>query len=264
MYRVTFLYQQSTDARRVGGWSENWYLDADEATATRGAGDYIRRRGALLCGQASCVGFRLQVLGGRSKMVLVNTPGPITSGQDIPQMALNCRVSAQGVPNVKYFQLRGLPDANVIGGDFVPVGGFGAAFSAFGSCLWNNSFRFRVRSAAIAPVQVISIDANGNFVLGGNLTFGVGAYIQILRVRTVTGANASGTFYVDVATDSRRGRFIGWQGGVVTLSGTARVYSTDYVLVANSSLESLRVTTRKVGRPFDMYRGRRRRRSSTP
>lgn len=256
VYKVTSIFGQSTRLQRQSGWSETWYLDSSESAALNKADTLNKRRSGFLTRAASITNTRIQLVGGRSKLVRIAYPGVLGADQDIPQMALSCACAGQGVNNVKNFQLRGIPDGNVEGGEFQPTQGFQTSFTAYGVALVNEGFRFRAIDLTSPQVSVVGITALGVFTLGAPLTFAVGSFIQLLRVKNTGGVSVAGTYYVSARVDGQNGTFLNWTGGTVELKGKARVKSYIYPLVAASTLEALQISTRKVGRPFNLYHGR--------
>jgi len=256
VYKVTSIFGQSTRLQRQSGWSETWYLDASETAVVSKADTLNKRRSGFLTRAASITNTRIQIIGGRSRLLRTAYPGVLGADQDIPQMALSAVCAGQGVNNVKNFQLRGIPDGNVDGGEFQPTQGFQNAFAAFGSALVNEGFRFRAIDLSSAQVSIVGVTALGVFRLGGPLVFDVGSFIQILRAKNTNGVSVAGTYFVSAKVDAQNGTFLNWTGGTVELKGKARVKSYIYPLVAANTLEALQISTRKVGRPFNLYHGR--------
>jgi len=255
MNKVTFLVQQTTGAGRVAGFSETWYYEGTAADTNRAADNFAKRRSGFLTRTAAVIGWRIQVIGGSAQVVKTRYPGVLATGADIPQMAVSCKCKGSGVPNVKRFQVRGVPDSNVVNGDFEPTQAFQAAFDAWAGTL--GLWRFRAKDLAAPRVRIVSIAADGTFALAGAITFNVGSTIDILRCKNNAGVNVSGSYYVSVKTDGQNGKFLNWGGSVVALKGEARAQTITYPLVDNQTVVLEKVTTRKVGRPFDLYAGRR-------
>ena len=255
--KISILFQQSTALNRVGGWSETWYREGSVDDSYAAASLVCQDRSGFLTTAASMVGIRIQTIGGGSKAFPKNLPGQIGTDQDIPQMALQCSIDGLGVPNRKYFQLRGLPDSNVINGDFRATRLFTTAFQLFAAQLQTQAFRFRAKPAGNAIVKIIDIDLNGNYTLSLPTGAVAGSYLQLLAVRNVGGANVSGTYFVESVATATTGKLKNWVGGVVMEKGKARLSTVFYPLCDGSTLERYRATTRKVGRPFGLYLGRR-------
>jgi hypothetical protein len=256
IYKITQIFGQTTRLQRQSGWSETWYLDATESTAISKADTLNKRRSGFLTRAASITNTRIQLLGGRSRLLRTVYPGVLGADQDIPQMALSCICLGQGVLNQKNFQLRGIPDGNVDGGEFTPTQGFQTAFAAYGSALVNEGFRFRAIDLTAAQVAIVSVSNIGVFALAAPLVYNVGSFIQFLRAKNTVNQAVNGTYYVSAKVDGQNGTFLDWTGGILQLKGKARVKTFVYPLVAANSLEFTQISVRKVGRPFNLYHGR--------
>lgn len=256
MKKITFIMNQRTGNNRTAGFSETWYFDGSMDNALTAANQVAKKRSALMTSAANISAFRIQDIGTRAQIFQATSPGNIVSGQDIPQMALNVRVGGQGVVNTKTFQLRGIPDVNVLAGDYTPAANFNALLSQFAGSLSTWSLRFRGENLANPQVNVLSISNVGVFALAADLVFAVGDYVTLLRCQSTTGKNVSGRYYVTSKVDARNGTFQAWDGSQVVNKGKLRKFEYIYPLVANNSLVIGQITTRKVGRPFDLYRGR--------
>jgi hypothetical protein len=261
VYKISFLLQQNSGQNRIAGFSETWYRDGTLPEVVTAADAVAKRRSGFLTGFAAITGTRIQLIGGGAQVQNGQYVGTYRVNQDIPQMALNCICKGQGVLNKKTFQLRGIPDGNVEGGEFNPTQQFSNNFDTWARSLVSEGMRFKAKDMTQPKVQIVSIANDGTFQLAAPITFNVGSYIDLLRVRTTTGLLVSGTYYVSVKTDGANGKFLNWPGGTVTLNGQARTNVTIYPLVDRDTVRYLKITTRKVGRPFDLYAGRRRTRS---
>jgi len=256
MYKFTSLFQQTTAKGRVAGWSETWYFDGSETAARAVADGYNKRRSGLISVAGGSVAFRLQQVGQRALVVENVYPGISPSAQDIPQMALQCSVLGQGVNNRKVFQLRGIPDSIVDRGDYVPTVAFQTNFDALAAFLPTNQVRFRAINQANPQVNIISISQAGVMVLAAPLTFAVGSYITLLRCKATNGESVSGTYFVQAKASNTECTLAQWNFQAVSFKGQARVLDYIYPIVGAATLLATKIGTRKVGRPFDLYRGR--------
>jgi hypothetical protein len=253
--KVTTLFQATTDSRRVAGWSETWYFDGTLDAAFDAVKNLAKKRGMFLTAGAAMIGFRCQVLGERAQIFKQVNPGQCGDSTDIPQMALTCSCLAAGLTNQKSFIVRGIPDGNVVGGAFQPSPAFTAGFTQWSAGIAGR-FRFKALNLAATKAKVVTIGADGTFSFAEPLAYNVGDTIQIIRAKNINGNNASGFFYVSAKTDAQNGKFLNYAKGIVSLSGLARVRSYVYPTITPGSIQFGQVTTRKVGRPFDLYHGR--------
>jgi len=241
---------------RVGGFSETWYIDKTFARSIQSARALAGARAALTGNRTLCLGSRITEIGGKTYTDNHITPGRVREDSDVPQMALLLKIGNDNLSSTKIFTCRGFLDTNVFEGDFTASRATLAAVQQMEGVLSTEAFRFRAKTNLASGVSVVSIDANGNFVLSGPLTFAVGGKLQVLRMRNTLGNTISGSFYVAARTSDTVGQLANWTGGAVAGSGKIRVLTYSYPL-ADGDLKILRVITRKVGRPFEQYRGRR-------
>jgi len=254
--KVTFIFSQSTIDQKTGGWSETWYYDGSASEINAATGVFMSRRAAMLPVQAVCQGFRLQEVGAKGQFIAASVVGTATFQQDIPQMAINCRCQAGGKQNVKFFQLRGIPDNQVNGGRYAPIDTYPQAVNQFFTSLVNQGWRFRAVDLTKPKVGLLSVNALGVFQVKAGLVFDVGSTITLLRAKGVDGSKLSGDYYVSAKADNQNGTFLHWPGTVIQQRGEARVKEFFYPQIQTGSIKVYNVTTRKVGRPFFLYRGR--------
>lgn len=264
MIRCTALFQLATNqggtARggpRLGGWSESWYLDVQPEVARTRFANLCSLRAALLPPSAVIVGQRYQLIGGGSSTGAVRFPGTAGAENDVPQMALLMTAAGAGVPNIRRFSLRGWPDAWVIEGELRPVFVALTALTTWQQRVVSDQFRFRARDLGTTIVKIASISTTGAFVLFEDLTFNVGDFLQIRRAYDQFGRLVSGRYQVATKADARQGTLRLWPpDSSVTNNGTATKYVVSFPLVATNGINISRIVTRKVGRPFEQYRGR--------
>jgi len=150
--KVDLLFQQSTnraggsgDPVRVAGWSEGWFTDLS-ITAARAAVDQLAgARSALLSQSAAIVGQRYRVVGGGSSTDNKLFPGQNPTLADLPAISLLCTVGAVGAPNVRRFDLRGVCDARVVEGEYVPSSHYTSMLTLFGNLLASGGWKFKGR-----------------------------------------------------------------------------------------------------------------------
>lgn len=259
---VTFFTQTAGehDRGRIAGWSETWYFSGSIAEAYDAIGRVEKKRAAFLTNHAAIVGYRIGIIKGASQIFTADTPGAYSTPQDIPMSSLNCVVAANSIPNVKRFQLRGLADVQSKFGEWSKDGIVPGLVAQYGASLAAQQIRFRALDQSTPRVAIRSIAPDGTFTCDAGLTFLEGANLTVLRCRNTAGKSANGTFKVVTKTSDQAGRFGNWNGGTVNVSGQMRAVAILYPTVKPGSFAVLGVTTRKVGRPFGLYLGRRRKR----
>lgn len=267
--RMTLFFQQTTAptqgnaAARTGGWSESLYTSVTPYNPFT-SGNWLRFRSFLLPPQASIVGARAQIFqitGNRItplgstiyRGVVVGSNG---NACDVPQIALQVGGAVTGAPNSARFTLRGIPDNQIVNGEFSPNPNFTILISQYLSFLSSPTpFGMVARDLSQVAQRVNGIAAGQlttQAALGGvanNAT-----YVRFLRVLDDAGKPITGSFLV---TNGAGTTTLTLQGMTHTLThpnGLARVDALAYYPF--SALNVSRCVVRKVGRPFVQYRGR--------
>lgn len=255
IWKATLLYQAGTALPRVAGFSESFYTDQDTAANAHGIlARFLLNRRVMLASTVICIGSRVSDVAnpGVSNTQLFTEPGQAGIAADIPQMALQLNInSAAGAK--RQFLMRGIPDARVIAGEYSPVMWFTTELSRLKTTL-RDYFLLRVTSRTEPQIPVQVINGDGSFILAGPMTFNVGDSMQTMRMRDAYGRSVKGRFLVATKTSSTVGTLANWTAGTVTIGRLRRrliIYS------AITSVDTGRITTRKVGRPFVQYSGRR-------
>lgn len=214
-------------------------------------------RARLLPIGSAIVGQRLQVVTpiGPSQSLSRLFPGSAFTLADVPQMALLCRVPALSANNVRRMILRGLPDARVVEGEYSPSGVFTSDLNFFFRVL--GQWLFRGRDLTPQTTRLFTVSALGVF---NTETPHLLAPLDIVRVsRAITAFGQFHSQRLQVATvgpGTNGGTFTGWLGGS-TSGGTVRKDAIVFPQVDPDNITIGRVITRRVGRPFVQYRGRR-------
>lgn len=267
--KLTMMFQLQTQLNskaiggRVAGWSESWYYPGEvsqaiaAAVGTRGL---CQLRANMLPRTGAIVAQRYQVVDsvppGPSTTRYVNFPGG-SFETDIPNVAILVNVPGQGVRNVKKLILRGIPDQFMIDGEYTPDSVFEPITFKFFAAL--AAWRFRGQDFNAAQKAINFISSTGDVNMVDNVTFTNGQKVTIsgnsdpltgrkIKTSTWTVLNPSGKVFT-----AR-----GWKQANSTDGGQARLVSPAFFQPVITDIEVERATVRKVGRPFDLYRGRRR------
>jgi len=264
MYKCTMLMQlttgggEATALARIGGWSESWYWAGTVQNMPSAFNLLCQRRAAMLPSFAAVVGQRYQQVVPHvtsSQVANVTFPGTAANLPDVPQMSILVKCGAQsGVPNVRQWAMRGLPDARVVNGEYVPSVNFTAAFEAFKDQL--QLFNFRGVNLQADQAQINFVDASGNINLLSPLTVAEGAVVQVIKTMNSESRLVGGRFQVDAGPTTTVIPVKQWNLGL-TEGGTVRIYEIIYPQVNKATTNLGRITVRKVGRPFFSFRGRR-------
>lgn len=262
--KMTMIFQLSTNvsnpnatARRQGGWSETFYRIGAFTEEQRS--DFIRlclMRAQLLPSGASITGQRYQVVDptGASSTGSAVFPGAASLQADIPQMALLCHAPAVGARNQRRIEIRGIPDARVVEGEYSPSARFTTALQNFFTQL--GLFYFKGRDLSQAQLPIWHIDDAGLVTVTEPHTYTVGNLVRLLDVTNTSKDNVSGVYRISATTNSTQFTLMNWSGGSVNATGKVRLEGQTYFQIQSSGITISRIVTRKVGRPSVGYRGR--------
>lgn len=274
VYRATSMFQVTTsptDPRwavaHTGGWSESFWTQNDPlAGAANEAWNSLEdARATMLPATASIIGWRVQkydiqqnrLVPQGSRIGTRTKPGRIAIVTDIPQAAIQL-IAATAGPNKSNVILRCIPDDYIKGGEFAPDPVYLRFFTTWRNLLIGSQFGFCGRDMTQASTQVIGISVDGVVTVSGIPSTGLVAndFVRFNRCINTLGELITGTYQVGVVTGNtftlRGARF----PGVVTKpNGTLRRDMIGFYSYTQTFMR--RATTRKVGSPFEKYRGRR-------
>jgi len=269
-FRYTMLLQMTTDpadraaaSPHTGGWSEShWRNDLVPPTGSVFT-DLLSKRALLLPKQSSIVGYRISTYTIAQAKLL---PGPVSTGRvllpgsnlqqaDVPQMALEMGASTNAA-NSSRFSLRGTPDNQVQFGEYQPDSFYKTKVTNFSNSLVDGGWALLGRDLTQGSYRVFSIIAGLLTVDPALVAFADLSYIRLRKVKDTSGNPVIGSFAVSAVVAAGKYQLAGFDPTIVVgFSGTARrdlLNIFTYVNVAPS-----RITVRKIGRPFEQYRGRR-------
>lgn len=258
---------------KQGGWTESIYYPGSNLGQAQDAfavpqGDWCSSRAKLLGNPIRIVEQRYQIInftpplavqaGQETVTYKVFTAAGSTGYQDEAGVAFAVRVNAVAPQTNKLKQIfRGVPDSLVIGGGFRKIDYYQTAIKNF---FFNQDvFRFSGKDLSQTRYKIATIDAMGNVVTSEPTTFALGQQVQVLRTLPVLqGRRFGGTFAIGAFTDSTHFQLSGWTGGATT-GGKIRIAGLVFwqpeTLPAQAATPQ--ATFKKVGRPFDVLRGRR-------
>lgn len=268
--RLNFLFQATTSptmpefaAPRTGGWSETYTLPGDVPSDNQKITGLLQRRAALLPAQGSIVGVRnakYDIVGPRliprgSSTFKVTLRGNTQSATDLLQVALMVSCQGDGVPNTSRICLRGIPDAQMINGEYQPDQGYLTLMTQFLTYLSTQTFAFVAADLTQPALGVVKIEAGGIVTLTAAVAAAANVDKLIFRnVRNTEGEPITGS-YVIGSTANNTVTLLGYNGGLVAKpTGTARLDKK--ALIDISSAVPAYAVVRKVGRPSRSYRGR--------
>lgn len=261
-YKYTALFELNTTAnptspiRRQGGWSESWY--SPSANDMPFFHTLLAARAAMLPDSARIVGQRLQQVDPVAPSQSFATPfaGNLTYRTDVPQMALFLRCTSN-LRNTRPLYLRGIPDSQVVEGEFFPVPPYGDLLGSYATLLVSQAWRFRGRDLDQLRWNLLAVvEVAGQIRVITELAPGWVAndIVTLSGVVLPDGSKASGKVRILTPLDAFTFPVAGWTQGT-GLTGTGVKVTYVYPIVRSVVLS--RVVTRRVGRPFTGYRGRR-------
>lgn len=254
--------------QHIAGWTEFvlWNNDSVSSllaalqTGANNQPGLLPSRAALLGQNALIIGVRLYQGGaGKGQSFALAYPGDSTAEVDNPQQALLVKVGNVNTGATRRFTLRGVPDPQIQGGEFVPTTGYQTNVNNWMHALSN--FYFNAIDPTVPPTAILNITAAGLVtVIPAAQPFLVNQIVTVNKTLDVNGFKRS--FRNTVATVGplqNQFSITGWPfgactGGTVGLK-TRNIFSMDY-----NTMGITRLVTRRVGRPFELYRGRRSRR----
>ncbi len=273
--KISFIFAVTTEptqradaAPHSGGWTESMWGKSDVVIDSPSLFRWARLRAAMLPSQCSIVGWRSQLytvsgnklLPGGAQSYKSLFPGMAAFTADVPQASLQLTHGIQGRANAVRSYLRGIPDEVVVNGEYAPNARFRKALDDYmkNLILAGGSWASPVRDLTQPQVRVLNVGA-GLVTLDAAGGMGVGDYMRFIRVKKTDGKPLSGTFRI-TAVNGLVFTLAGLDPNInVKPGGLAR---KDLLVVENYSSTSVgRIGVKKIGSPFEKYRGRRSKRS---
>ena len=268
--RMTFLFSLTTNpadrssaSPHSAGWSESWWTKEHIFLSGRVIPRLASCRARLLPANASIIGFRLAnytISGNRlkptgsstGKLQYMGLPG---TNVDLPQVAVEMTGSARGAANQSRFSLRGVHDSIMVNGEYQPDPDFKRNMTLFCNQLTSDDWGFIGRDLTVPSANVLNVVA-GVITLDGALGLAVGDYLRFHRVKDDDGKPIQGAYRVTALANGGLTVTVANLAQIVTTAnGTARWDKID--LYEFAAVAPARAVVRKVGRPFEVYRGRR-------
>ncbi len=246
----------------IAGWSETIW-DNNSVPAPSFIRNLALRRAAFLPRSARLIGYRAQVfqisgnqlVPGGTSAATFGFPGHPTYVTDLPQMAISVKATATGKTNTRKFDLRAIPDAQFTGGEFQPDSPFLSFLNDYLSYLNTASWWFPGRDLTQASVRVLTVAAKVLTTDGPIAGAVVGDFVRLLKVKDSNNQPVKGVFNI-VAIAGNTYTLNGIDASVVVVnSGRARLDRVVMCQIARADVD--RAVVKKVGRPFEQYRGRR-------
>lgn len=265
-YKVSFILDQSTAPEtespasvRDGGWTENYYLSAATlGLAVTRCHFYCDARAALLAKTGQVNGFRIAE---RTSTGVARAYPAFRTGAnvvcDVPQMAI--QIHLRTATSKRTAILPGVPDIRSIGG----------AFSK--SRTWENhvehligiltaGFGMMALDKTQPLLNLISITTGGLVTTATPHGYVANDQIRFFRTSDIYRQTVTGTWIVSgtppSTTTFQLANYASAGDVVFGPVNKGKVRKLVYAFSGFSEGDMGQITTRKVGRPFDLYRGR--------
>ena len=275
-WRYTMIMQVTTaptnfaDASaHTGGWTESHWRNSQVAADSPQFRTLMMKRALMLPRQAAITGFRIasyQIVESSLAPLGASTgkvrfPGNPSRETDLPQVALELSGTSGG-GNSNRFSARCVPDDVMVGGEYTPNSDYKGYVTQFGTALTNGGFGFMGRDLTATTSRIKSIENN---IITPQDAFPAnigGTLLTFIGVKDVLGKAVVGNFRIVAAATAPAHWVLDGlpQGCVVENSGSVRVLTP--IFAAYTSISPARAVVRKVGRPFEQYRGRASKRSA--
>lgn len=267
VFRVS-LFSANTNTR-VGGWTENWWNNADSHNTAKTRGTAL----ALLLNNFRGYGpvinkIRVSQYGlrrsGRSyPLNIPNTPPPGTEQYaDYPTTKVQLELTGTSVSPVRTTQwLGGIVDGAIVNGGFwVPTPNANTTFQSVRAALISgaNGWSINVLDPANTPKTVTSVAGTTGLVTTGvNHGFANNDFVRLMRIQGIPEIN--GIWQIS-DVDATTFRLIGWQTttAVMTRSNAVAVKQA-HVPLGIIDAQIVQATSHRVGKPSGLLGGRRRR-----
>lgn len=212
------------------------------------------KRAAILPPSTRIIGARFyQPGGGRAVPVALSLPGT-SNITGLANKAVLCTSNNANAAVARKWWVHNVPDAQVVGGEFRPSNFFASRFVAYLDEIAQASWLGLVRSNNIA---VVTIDAAGLVTCPSAHSFNVGQFVTLTKTLLSSGQKFGGLFRVStVGPLSSQLTLLDWDQGAATGGNMFLKTTQAYVIGASGRPIVNRAGTRRVGRPFDLYRGR--------
>lgn len=272
VYKATTLFQVTTVAGNprqavphTGGWSESWWTQTDPlVTMPTDLTQTQLARASLLPAQANVIGLRVQkydMTGNRltpqgTRILKLAYPGRSGIVTDLPQCAVAFVVTNNNSPNKANMLLRCIPDDYLIGGEWQPDTTYQGLVTRFFTRITSGRFGFIGRDRSQASTRVLSASPTDGVLVDGIPSTGlvVNDWVRFNRTVDNAGVPISRPYKVLTIVGNKL-TLEGWTAIVAKPSGTLRRDLVGFFLYNQQYLG--KATVKKIGSPFERYRGRR-------
>lgn len=269
-FKHSILFNATTDPKdkasaraHTAGWTEQVWSSARIDWSLTSNNRLLSRRAQFLPVQAAIIGVRsaeFDIDGNKlvpkgASVVKLSYPGSASYTLDSPQACMFFSGQGGGSANKVRYTARGFPDEGIINGEFSGEAILKGKLTIFANTLQADNWKTLVRDLSQPASRILGIQAGGTVTHDGAVSYAVGDYVRLIRVLDTNGNSIRGVFRVSLVGDSEHVTLQNWGGQTVNISGHFRKDLIGIIAYGPTAFD--RVGVKKVGAPFEKYRGRR-------
>lgn len=256
-YKVVFHINHVTAKLRESGWSESVYRqNASDLKSQIAPAIALGDKRRLLLGQtADVIGITVVDVATPGRGVTYGRVGPGTTGflTDTPQQALLIKLYSEK-PNNRELSLRGVPDAQIVSGDYQPTPGYAPLVADYLAMLTNGDWYFPGVDTLLPRSRVLSV-INQTVTVDGVVSYPYGTPVEFYRTYDQYRNLMRGPQLVGDTVTSHVFKLLTINPTTVITSGFIRQIGRTIAKI-NGFDGLIRIHNHKVGRPFGLVRGR--------
>ena len=270
LFKYTMVINMVTDPNQPdlssihsGGMTENYWSNNNNPAQAAAVSRLFTKRALLLPYSAQIIGVRVQeydIAGNKlipkgSTSDIIKRPGNPAYATDVPQMALMLRINSIDSRNKSNQALRCVPDQIVSRGEYGPDAAWATLLTAFLNELKAGNFGIAGRDLSQGAVQVNALAGGVLNTQGPIPNVAVNDFVRLLRVYDTNKNPVKGVFKVTAIAGTNY--TLSPAPGVLVNNPSGLVRKD---LIAYSPIgfaKASRIIVKKVGSPFERYRGRR-------
>lgn len=271
--KVTIFFEGTTlrdggiGVGRKYGFTESYYFPgapADAVKNLKGTGKLLQgpglasARAVILPTQCDIVGYRVQQVSplpvGPSDSDTLSYRG-LDVRTDMPQVSIRVRLKGLATTNFRVQVVRCIPDEYILNGEFTPTQQFQNKVDSFVAAL--SGWSFKAKDKDQNKIPIIEITIAGVVETGVAHALIEGNKVQIGRGRTIASRKSfAGVFRVSKVTDATHFTIDPYLIPLIVRGGYCQKLLTIYPGIDTINSKVGKSTTKKVGRPFDVFIGR--------
>lgn len=251
-FKVSMLIQGT-----LSGWSDTFYNGATSLTVMKTLTQrLIPLRAGLLASQFNVIGYRITAYPSGQAQLAGGLAVPGVGDGEVSPLSISFRLF--GSPGTaRSWYARGVPDNVVVLGAYVDAGGFGRRAGAFIRELIASGWGLNAIVKTNVPARLLNISTTGFYNTVDSLTVAPDDFVKVMRARDLSGKRMPPYNRVVSSSSGFAGQIEVPAGFAGLNGGKIRKYFKSVDPFTEGVIDG--VGTRKVGRPFELARGRLRR-----